>query len=1216
MTDTKIDLHVDPAAFLDHVTSIWTTTGDLGQVHSSQYSGYLWPMGPVFTVLHWLGASPWVAGRLWLGVILALSAWGTLRLMDLFVGRPRGVAHVVAAGFYVLNPYTAVFVARASVVLLGYAALPWLLIAVARGVRAIRDARDWRDWRGWIAPAAFALVLTSIGGGVNGAVVGWMLVGPLMLLLYEPLVRNVRWGDSGAMALRIGVLGLLASLWWIVPLLAHVRYGVDYLQYTEQPSSIWATNSSTEALRLMAYWTSYFGFGFYGAQRPLFSESGTLLFNPFAVGASLLLPALAVAGLLWSRRYRYAPFLLLVLLAGLAIEVAGFPSGTQVRQGMEWLYQEVFVVRFMRTTQKAGTARGDRCRRAPGDGGAAGLAASALPFGTRLGRLAPVGAALALAALIALAALPLTRGTAPDRQITWERIPAAWEEAGEDLDRDLPANSRAMVLPGQIFAYYRWGGTVDNILPRLTEKPVAVRYETPYSDPHASDLITTVDGLVQQKRLLPGQLEPLLRLMGVRAVISGSDDDVTRTGALAAAGAAAELEGQGLARPARSYGPVRMVPPAKKEFGAGRELPQVRRYDIPPGRGLVHVEPLEPATIVDGSAPGLAGLAAFGALPERRPIFYAGDLTPRELRHEVERGAEVVITDSNRRRAFIATNTQQNLGRTLGTGEPYNEEAALINPFPERGSAAETVAVLDGASYVRAPAGSGPLAFPEKAPVFAFDGDPTTMWTDRFLLPRQRWIEIGFERPRVVPHVDLLPIRDWRGVEREVEVNGVQAKLGPGVTRVTLDRRPISTLRVRLTRVDQPDIEPKGSGGFREIRIPGVRLRQALRPPVLTAQALAGRDLSRTDLTYLFERTTGDQPRRRDRHTGSPLLEMLPNRQDAEKQIERLVFAPEARSYSAEPGWPSRWTPATRRWTAWRASTHRCASTPRAASTTSARYRSSSAFDGRPDTSWVSIWAPPSAPDPWISWSAPAPTTLHRAEDRAVRGRDPAAHGRAAQLAGWTHPAAAGGDGRRGRAAGAGTCPPFPADGPKGALPGGRQRPRADDPGGGDGRARGARPRAGGRADGGPAARPLRERAIERRGPGGPAAAAGQRGRPRRRTADAGAGMRRCGAHGGGRAARAHAAGSIQRRSPAARLAGARPASGDRGRRHGGGPGPARQQLARRGRGGPRRARLARARARATRAAGGPRATAARWANRAPSTATRTAGARRPTAGA
>ena len=57
----------------------------------------------------------------------------------------------------------------------------------------------------------------------------------------------------------MGVLGLLASLWWIVPLALSSRYGIDFLQFTEQPRSIWGTNSAPEALRLMGYWTSYIG---------------------------------------------------------------------------------------------------------------------------------------------------------------------------------------------------------------------------------------------------------------------------------------------------------------------------------------------------------------------------------------------------------------------------------------------------------------------------------------------------------------------------------------------------------------------------------------------------------------------------------------------------------------------------------------------------------------------------------------------------------------------------------------------------------------------------------------------------------------------------------------------------------------------------------------------------------------------------------------------
>ena len=107
-----------------------------------------------------------------------------------------------------------------------------------------------------------------------------MLVGPLALLIYEPLIGTVRWRDSWAFLVRMGVLGLLASLWWIVPLALSSRYGIDFLQFTEQPRSIWGTNSAPEALRLMGYWTSYIGVGFYGVNRPLFSEAGHAAVQP------------------------------------------------------------------------------------------------------------------------------------------------------------------------------------------------------------------------------------------------------------------------------------------------------------------------------------------------------------------------------------------------------------------------------------------------------------------------------------------------------------------------------------------------------------------------------------------------------------------------------------------------------------------------------------------------------------------------------------------------------------------------------------------------------------------------------------------------------------------------------------------------------------------------------------------------------------------------
>ena len=125
--------------------------------------------------------------RLWLGSLLALAAWGVVRLLDALLGGRRGSAQLVAGAVLVLNPFVVTYVNRTTVTLLAYAALPWLLLAVHRG---LRDPEAWR----W--PAAFALLVTASGGGVNGAVTAWMLLGPVLLAAYEILFADARWSRA------------------------------------------------------------------------------------------------------------------------------------------------------------------------------------------------------------------------------------------------------------------------------------------------------------------------------------------------------------------------------------------------------------------------------------------------------------------------------------------------------------------------------------------------------------------------------------------------------------------------------------------------------------------------------------------------------------------------------------------------------------------------------------------------------------------------------------------------------------------------------------------------------------------------------------------------------------------------------------------------------------------------------------------------------------
>src|SRR4051794_9364160 len=607
VADTKVDLYVDPARFLGHVLSVWSPTSDLGHVFGAQYSGYAFPMAPFFALGDAVGLPAWLVHRLWLGLVLAAAAYGVVRLLDALGpgGGRRGALHAAAGALYVVNPYVVVDANRTSIALLSYAALPWLLLAVHRGLRAPRS---------WWWPAAFALVLTSTGGGVNVGTTGWLLLGPLLLGVYELVWGGVGRTAVAPFALRMVAVNAVAQAWWVIPVLIQARAAPSFLAFSEQPGTIWSTTSLAESLRLMGFWTSYVGVGYGGVLRPFATHGNAMLFLAPVVLASLMLPALALASFGWTRRWRYAPFFLLLTLAGLFVMAAGFPDGTPLRRGVTFEYYRVESIQFLRTTYKAGplVALGLACL------GGAGVAA----LWTRLGGARRAVALAAAAGLAALAAWPLVSGRAPEAQLAFS-VPPYWRAVARDLDRR-GDDSRALVVPGQRFAYYRWGGTIDAILPALTKHPVATRWIVPFSDRRATDLQWTVDDLIGEERLRPGQLAPLLDLLGVGDLVVAADGDRSRSGE-APPGDVARLLGP--LRGAPAYGPSLRAQPGAGTVAPAPRVPAVRRLEVRTS-GLVRVLPRRPLTVVDGGAGGLAGLAAYGALRADRPLVYAPDLGP------------------------------------------------------------------------------------------------------------------------------------------------------------------------------------------------------------------------------------------------------------------------------------------------------------------------------------------------------------------------------------------------------------------------------------------------------------------------------------------------------------------------------------------------------------------------------------------------------------
>jgi arabinofuranan 3-O-arabinosyltransferase len=963
VADTKVHLYLDPWRFLGDVLSLWSSSPDLGHVWASQYGGYAWPMAPWFTLGDAIGLPVWIVHRLWLGTILFLAAWGVVRLLDALRSRERGVVHVVAAALYVVNPYVTVYADRASVTLLAYAALPWLLLATHR---ALREPHGWR----W--PIVFALVLATAGGGVNAATTAWVLVGPVLLALYELAFCGVRWrGVIGPVLVRLVPVALVANLWWLIPLLVAGRGAPNFLVFTEQPGTIWATTSLPESLRMMGFWTSYVGVGYGGVLRPYQGSAPALLLLLPVVLAGLAWPATALGTFTWTRRWRYAPFFVILALLGVLVMVAGWPEGTPLRTAITGAYYRVDSLQPLRTTYKAGAlvalGLAVLC------GAAAGVAWRRFPR-------VLVGGAVTVVAV--LAAWPLVTGRALERQLKFD-VPPAWHQAADDLSAE-PDSTRAMILPGQLFASYRWGGTVDAVLPALTDHPITTRWVVPFSDLRSTELQFTVDNLVTQQRLRPGQLAPLLDLMGVGDVLVAADGDRSRSGEMPAAAAQKELTAQLPATgQGKVYGSSRVgAAPAAGEIAATRSVPALRKVPVKTG-GIVRVLSRDPLTVVDGAAGGLAALAAYGALDPSKPYAYAPDA---DIKAAAARGASFVISDTNRRRAFVAPRLKGSVGPTLPRDEGISVDGTILDPFGDLDQRVQTTAEIGGGiAKVTAPASPQVTQFPEQRPFAAVDGDPETAWiADRALVPARHTLTVTFPKARDVASLRLLPYSDSRGVVKAVTVNGTRYAVKRGWNTLRVGLRDVTSVEVHLASVTKPKEAHAGAGGIRELQIAGVRATETLRPPTDVEDALRGGDLSHNALTYILDRTTTDVPDVQQKVVGERGAGQERDAQDPEPALRRVVHPPDARAFDVD-GWGTVDPRSEDQVYAALSGVRREAGfTSSSRFEGLGRYRASGAFDGDGGRAWIGQWVPGHAA--WIGWETDRPTTV-----RTLRLAPPAA---------------------------------------------------------------------------------------------------------------------------------------------------------------------------------------------------------------------------------
>ncbi|HEX2551960.1 MAG TPA: alpha-(1-_3)-arabinofuranosyltransferase family protein, partial [Nocardioidaceae bacterium] len=500
-----------------------------------------------------------------------------------------------------------------------------------------------------------------------------------------------------------------------------------------------------------------------------------------------------------------------------------------------------------------------------------------------------------------------------------EEIPQYWKDAAKYLGSK-GNDTRVMELPGSDFGSYRWGQTVDPITPGIIDRPYVARELIPYGSAASANLLNAFDLRLQERKLDPSSIAPLMRLMGVGDVTLRND---------------IQFERYRLLRPLFTWDLFTPTPrglTAPKTFGKPTSTqstefpfldeqalladpnlalpPPVAVFGVQRPKKLVTTKPSAHPMVMAGDGEGMVDAAEAGMLDGDPLVFYSGTFAkdPVGLRSVLTRAPTLVITDSNRDRARRWSTLTETSGYTEGPGThplTRDESDARLDLFPDETPASQTITVLEGAKSVAASDYANAITYtPEDRATRAFDGDPHTAWrTGQFDDVRGDRIRIVLDHPITTDHVNLVQVLDppndrfiTRALVRFDGGNEQSVDLGPesrtavGQT-VTFPKRRFRSfeVEVRDTNVGEQQVFGGLSPvGFGEIRLrddaPGARpvvVREIERMPTDLLRA-AGTASERHPLVILMNR---------DR------VLPVPARTDPEAALVRRVTLPTARDF-------------------------------------------------------------------------------------------------------------------------------------------------------------------------------------------------------------------------------------------------------------------------------------------------------------------------------
>lgn len=802
VADTKLDLAINPGAFLSRALTMWDPQGFFGQVQNQAY-GYLFPMGPFFWVLHAIDIEPWVVQRLWWALVLVVAFLGVVKLCEVLgIGSPK--IQIFAGLVFALSPRFLTVLGPSSIEVWPSAVAPWVLVPLVIGLRRGSPRRY----------AALSAVAVACVGGVNAVAtfaviplaVLWLLVAPpgkrrrTMMLWWPPLV-------------------LLACAWWMIPLFLLGSYSPPFLDFIESSSVTTTAATALDALRGTTNWIPYIS--------PYTDAGRDLIATPIVILNSGILVILAIAGLTM-RNLPQRMFLVLGTLGGLLLVTMGHTGSVQGWGAGSIQDTLDGVLAPLRNTHKF-----DVVLRLPlvlAGAHALAVLRRTSSSASRESALRRSAVALIAVSAIAGATVPAWTGHLANKG-SFEAIPAYWQETADWLEANASTEGgTALLVPSSAFAEYLWGNTADEPLQTLAKSPWGVRNSIPLTPSGTIRFLDSVTDELAQGKGSPG-LADTLRRAGVEFLVIRNDLRPEVVGGRTEAIYRTIRQSEGIVQET-SFGPALGGVPSI-------DLESIRTFSHGgwqsdhPAVEIFRVDPDPPGAILAAKTPTVVGAAGTVSALDSLGLAAPSVVLAQDQRRSTE-GAPLIVTDGLRRAEAAFGGVDRIRSAAIARNEPFTLDRQAHDYLDPDEQKWLSVPELEGATSLRVSSSQSDVGGvegprPEMQAWSAFDGDTRSAWTAKD--------DRGWIRLRLASRTDLGTVTIHPGLQPGVTQRlTVATSAGPttvevsGSQPVEVKVGAVDELYVRGVNVDGSDFT------IAELSTPALSLSRPLMLPSTPAR--------------------------------------------------------------------------------------------------------------------------------------------------------------------------------------------------------------------------------------------------------------------------------------------------------------------------------------------------------------------------------------------